>query len=193
MDFDTALEVLGTIVGIIYLIFEIKANPLVWVAGVIMPAISLFVYFNAGLYADFAINIYYLVAALYGLFLWTRGSKSNNKSELPITHTPIKSVTIVIVVSIVLFVVIGKVLQSYTDSNVPWADSFTTALSIVGMWMLAKKYIEQWFVWIVVDAVCCVLYIYKEIPFYAGLYGLYTIVAVYGYMEWKQMMVKNEG
>lgn len=193
MDFDTALEVLGTIVGIIYLIFEIKANPLVWVAGVIMPAISLFVYFNAGLYADFAINIYYLVAALYGLFLWTRGSKSNNKSELPITHTPIKSVTVVVVVSIVLFVVIGKVLQSYTDSNVPWADSFTTALSIVGMWMLAKKYIEQWFVWIVVDAVCCVLYIYKEIPFYAGLYGLYTIVAVYGYMEWKQMMVKNEG
>jgi nicotinamide mononucleotide transporter len=77
---------------------------------------------------------------------------------------------------------------NYTDSNVPWWDSFTTALSIVGMWMLARKWLEQWISWILVDAVSCGLYIYKGVYFYAGLYGLYTIIAIFGYLEWKRKM-----
>jgi nicotinamide mononucleotide transporter len=80
------------------------------------------------------------------------------------------------------------ILISYTDSNVPWWDAFTTALSIVGMWMLARKYIEQWWVWIVVDVVCAGLYVYKELYFTAVLYALYAIIAIFGYRKWKQLM-----
>ena len=80
------------------------------------------------------------------------------------------------------------ILLNYTDSNVPWCDAFTTALSIVGMWMLARKYIEQWWVWIVVDIVCAGLYIYKELYFTAILYALYAIIAIFGYRKWKQLM-----
>ena len=72
--------------------------------------------------------------------------------------------------------------------NVPWLDSFTTALSIVGMWMLARKYIEQWFAWILVDIVCCGLYIYKDLYFTSALYGLYSIIAIFGYFKWKKIM-----
>ena len=72
-----------------------------------------------------------------------------------------------------------------TDSTVPWWDAFTTALSIVGMWMLARKWLEQWWVWMLVDVVSCGLYIYKGIYFYAALYGIYAVVAWYGYRKWK--------
>ena len=78
----------------------------------------------------------------------------------------------------------------YTDSNVPWCDAFTTALSIIGMWMLARKYLEQWWVWMVVDVVCVGLYIYKGLYFTAALYALYAVVAVMGWANWKRLMKK---
>jgi nicotinamide mononucleotide transporter len=77
---------------------------------------------------------------------------------------------------------------TWTNSTVPLLDSFTNALSFVGMWALARKYLEQWFFWIVVDAVCCFLYVQKGIPFKAGLYGLYVVIAIAGYYKWKQQL-----
>ena len=79
-------------------------------------------------------------------------------------------------------------LISFTDSNVPLADSFTTALSFVGIWALAHKYLEQWLIWIAVDIVTSVLYFYKEIPFKASLYALYVIIAIFGYFNWRLKM-----
>ena len=79
-------------------------------------------------------------------------------------------------------------LISYTDSTVPYADSFTTALSIVGMWMLARKYIEQWWVWCVVDVASSALYIYKGLYLTAILYAVYAIIAIFGYLKWKELM-----
>lgn len=187
------LEVLGTVVGVAYLWLELKANIYMWIAGIVMPAISIFVYYDAGLYADFAINIYYLIAAFYGFAVWTmrdRNARARRK-ELPITHTPATMYAVLLVTFLAAFVVIGVVLERYTDSNVPWLDSFTTALSIVGMWMLARKWLEQWWTWVAVDAVCFGLYIYKGIFFYSALYGLYTVIAVYGFFKWKTLMAEQ--
>ena len=80
------------------------------------------------------------------------------------------------------------VLRNFTNSTVPLLDAFTNALSFVGLWALARKYIEQWAFWLVVDVISCYLYIVKGIPFKAGLYGLYVVIAVAGYYKWKQMM-----
>ena len=183
-----ALEVIGTIVGLIYLWLEYKASIYLWIASIIMPAIYIFVYYEAGLYADFGINIYYLGAAIYGWLVWKYGNKQNTNLELPITHMPKRSWLKAAVMYIVAQFLIAWILIDYTDSNVPWYDAFTTALSIVGMWMLARKYIEQWWVWIVVDIVCAGLYIYKELYFTAILYALYAIIAIFGYRKWKQLM-----
>ena len=92
------------------------------------------------------------------------------------------------VVFIVALLAIAWLLINYTDSNVPWWDAFTTALSIIGMWMLARKYLEQWWVWIVVDVVCVGLYIYKDLHFTAGLYALNAIIAIFGWVNWKKLM-----
>lgn len=184
---EHGLEIAGVILGIIYLLQELKASRAMWITGMIMPLISLFVYFRAGLYADFAIDIYYFLIGIYGFIAWKRGT-GKKKTDLPITHTPVKHIVPLVIVFAILFVAIGLVLQNWTNSTVPWQDSFTTALSIIGLWMLARKWIEQWWVWFVVDAVSTGLYIYKGIPFYAALYGLYTILAVYGYFKWKKKM-----
>ena len=185
---EQALEIIGTLVGLVYLWLEYKASIWLWIASIIMPAIYIFVYYEAGLYADFGINIYYLGAAVYGWFVWKYGHKSQEEKGLPITCMPKRSWLKSFVVFVVAQFVIAWMLINYTDSNVPWWDAFTTALSIIGMWMLACKYLEQWWVWFVVDVVCVGLYIYKELYFTAGLYGLYAIIAVFGWWNWKKLM-----
>lgn len=180
------LEIFGTIVGLLYLWLEYRASIYLWIAGIIMPGVYIFVYYDAGLYADFGINIYYLIAAVYGWAYWMRGGKKNK--ALPIIHAPLRCYLPLLLVFAVSFVGIAWILIEFTDSNVPWLDSFTTALSIVGMWMLARKYIEQWFAWILVDIVCCGLYIYKDLYFTSALYGLYSVIAIFGYFKWKKIM-----
>lgn len=182
------LELIGTIVGLVYLWLEYRASIYLWAASVVMPAIYIFVYYDAGLYADFGINVYYLGAALYGWMIWRYGNREHNQDELPITHIPMPSCLGALVVFVVTFVAIAWLLICYTDSNVAWCDAFTTALSIIGMWMLARKYVEQWWVWMVVDAVCVGLYVYKDLYFTAMLYALYAIVAVFGWINWKKIM-----
>ena len=162
-----------------------------WIISIIMPINSLFVYFRAGLYADFAIDIYYVLAAIYGLIVWLRGKRVKDgakKEELPIVRTGAKSWAVYAGIFTVLFVGIAMVLINWTNSTVPWADSFTTALSVIALWMLAHKQIEQWWVWFVVDLVSAALYFYKGIPFYGGLYFLYTVLAVVGYFQWKKKL-----
>lgn len=180
------LELAGTLVGLAYLWLEYKASIYLWAAGVVMPAIYIFVYYKAGLYADFGINVYYLLAAVYGWLVWTTGR--TKKRELPITRLPLRLLPPLAAVFLATLLGIAWILLHWTDSTVPWLDSFTTALSIVGMWMLAHKYVEQWLAWIAVDAVSCGLYVYKELYFTSGLYALYTAIAALGYLKWKRMM-----
>lgn len=196
---EHSLEIVGTLVGLLYLWLEYRASIYLWIAGIIMPAIYIFVYYDAGLYADFGINIYYLIAAIYGWTMWKYGvflrkkilhrKEEKRAGELPITRMPRRYLLPLTAVFAVTFIAIAWILIRFTDSDVPWLDSFTTALSIIGMWMLARKYVEQWWAWIVVDMVSCGLYISKGLDFTAVLYGLYTIIAIFGFFKWKKMMV----
>ncbi len=186
MTLDTAIEILGTLVGIVYLYWEYKASHRVWYAGVVMPALSLWVYWQAGLYADFGINVYYLFAAFYGLWSWKR--HKGDAQYAPITSMPAKMYWPMGTGFVVCFLAIGWLLEKYTPSTVPWWDSFTTALSVVGLWMLARKWVQQWVPWIVVDIVSAGLYVYKEIYFFAILYAAYAVVAVTGYFAWRKKM-----
>lgn len=182
------LEIIGVIVGLVYLYWEYKASSWLWVASIVMPAIYIFVYHDAGFYADMGINIYYLAASLYGLIFWIL-RKAKDK-PLKITHTPIRYIAPIVVVASVLWWALWWVLTTYTDSTVALGDSFTTALSVVGMWMLTRKFAEQWIVWILVDIVCAVLYIQKGLEWTGYLYALYTIIAIFGYFKWRKMVNK---
>ncbi len=193
MSVDSLLEITGFSVGLLYLWWEYHADSRVWLASVIMPAISMWIYFSKGLYADFGINIYYLLIAIYGFRTWTKKTKDNHgveKQVNQIAYTPLWAWVTALFSAGLLWLGIWWILENLTDSTVPIADAFTTAMSIVGLWMMARKYLEQWFVWLIVDVVCCGLYFYKGIYFYCGLYGVYTVIAVFGYLKWRKLMAE---
>ena len=189
-DFLLALDITATIVGLVYIWLEYRASIYLWIAGIIMPAIDIFLYYEAGLYADFGMAIYYTLAALYGYAVWKWGKKRGTAADeqLPITRFPRRKVLPVALLFAVAWAAIYEILIHFTNSDVPITDSFANALSFVGLWALARKYLEQWMVWIVVDVVLSALYIYKGIPFKASLYALYVVIAVAGYFKGKKMM-----
>lgn len=179
------IEIIGAVIGIIYLILEYKANKWLWPVGVLMPAVYVWIFFQSKFYADMGINIYYFFASIYGWIRWNRGKDEQN--ELPIGHTPTRYVLPLAVVGVILFSVIAFVLVRFTDSPVPYGDAFTTALSILAMWMLAQKYVEQWWLWFAVNVVSCGLYVWKGLYPTAGLFAVYSVISVFGYYKWKRM------
>lgn len=189
MTFDLFIEIFGFLIGVVYLVLEYHAKPQVWIASVVMPMISMWLYFRKGLYADFAINIYYIAIAIYGYIAWTmRGRKEASKPVLRITHLPWRVGVGCVVAFGIVWLSIWYVLVHFTDSTVPVPDAFTTALSIVALWMMARKYAEQWIAWMIVDVVCVGLYMYKGIYLYASLYAVYTVIALFGYRKWLRLM-----
>ena len=195
------LDLLTTILGLAYIILEYRASIWLWAVGFAMQSLGIVLYYEKGLYADCGMEFYYLAMTVYGWWNWSRseerGARSREggkKSEktLPIRHFPLRLALLWTAITLTAWAAIYYFLVTFTDSRVPVADSFTTALSFVGIWALARKYLEQWLIWIVVDVVTCGLYFYKEIPFKASLYGLYVVIAIAGYRKWRKMMKKEE-
>lgn len=182
------LDILTTVLGLIYIWLEYRASIALWVVGIIMPALDTWLYWTHGLYGDAGMAVYYTLAAVYGFYIWKFKKTRKLKQSLPIIHMPRRQYLPVLLFFLLAWGAIYYVLVNWTNSTVPLLDSFTNALSFVGLWALARKYLEQWLFWIVVDAVCCYLYIQKDIPFKAILYGLYVVIAIAGYYKWKQMV-----
>ena len=181
------LDILTTILGLIYIWLEYRAHIALWVIGVIMPALDIVLYWQHGLYGDAGMACYYTFAALYGFYVWKFVKTRKKKESLPIIFMPRRQYLPTIVFFFVAWAAVYYVLITWTDSTVPLLDSFTNALSFVGLWALARKYVEQWVFWMVVDGVCTFLYIKKGIPFKAMLYGLYVVIAIAGYLKWRSV------
>lgn len=190
MDWSLILQIVGTALGLIYLWLEYRANIWLWVVGAIMPMVHGALYLHSGIYADAAMQLYYVLAGVYGLIMWRRKPKGGG--ELPIRHTPIKWIPSLVATYAILHVVLYFLLTEFTDSRVPILDSMSTALCIVAMWMLSRKLVEQWLVWLVVDMISVGLYLYKDIPITGALYAIYCILAIAGYMRWRRVARESE-
>lgn len=205
------LDIVTTILGLIYLVLEYRASIALWIVGIVMPAMDIYLYWSHGLYGDAGMAVYYTLAAIYGYAVWKFGAKwkamikrkgsdkkegasavSSSSEELPVTFFPRRLILRTLVFFVLAWAATYYVLVAYTNSTVPLLDAFTNALSFVGLWALARKYVEQWLFWIAVDVVCCYLYVVKGIPFKAGLYGLYVVIAVMGYWKWKGLARKAQ-
>ena len=184
------LDMLTTVLGLAYILLEYRASIWLWAVGFAMQSLGIVLYYQKGLYADCGMEFYYLFMTVYGYFRWISGAKQ--KKTLPIRHFPKRRVLPWGLATLAIWGFIYFLLVTFTNSNVPLADSFTTALSIVGIWALANKYLEQWLIWITVDVVTSVLYLYKDIPFKASLYALYVVIALCGYFKWERMMKADE-
>ena len=233
MDWKLILQIAGVVLGLLYLWLEYRADIRLWIVGLVMPLVHGALYYKAGLYADCSMQVYYVLAGLYGWLVWRNAPRKKAKTArnaaaagptdqtarsaepaaartarnttaghsdqtacnagpeaaqtarsaepaaVRIGHTPLR------------YAAIYFLLSRFTNSTVPFWDAMTTAASIVAMWMLSRKYIEQWLVWLAVDLITIGLYLYKGIPLTAGLYALYSALAVAGYLRWRKLAAQE--
>lgn len=182
------LEFLGLVFGLLAVYYLIKENILTWPFGIAYVMVSFVIFWQEKLYADFALHIFFLVLNVYGWWYWIQGGKSSRKEEVPITHVSFIRLIFLLVISFFGVASLGYTLNKYTDASLPYWDSATTVLSLTGMWLTARKKIENWYFWFVVDVLATGIYFYKEIYFYAVLYMIYIGLAIVGFFAWKETM-----
>ncbi len=189
---STWMEIIAASLGLVSVWYAKKANILVYPTGIVSVLLYVYICFKAQLYADMGINAYYFVFSIYGWIIWSR--KNENKEELPITYSGKKTWIISIIVFLVSLVIIQILLRIfkandvvYWSTFVPYTDTFTTAVAIVGMWLMAIKKVENWLFWIATDVVSVPLYLYKGLVFTSLQYFVFLILAVLGYVEWRKL------
>ncbi|MDP4239100.1 MAG: nicotinamide riboside transporter PnuC [Bacteroidota bacterium] len=179
------VEIVGVILSLIYIYLSIKQKVSLWIYGFLSSALYIVVFFRTKFYADMSLQVYYLVISVYGWFNWKLGKPSSEK-ELPATKASTRLMLQLAVSSIVIYVIYYLILSRFTDSTIPKADSLVGMLSVVGTWMLARKLLENWLVWIVADGIATGLFIYKGLYPTAILFVIYTVMSVAGYWQWKK-------
>lgn len=181
------IEILGALFGLLYLYYEYKADMKMWPTGIFMSSFYIFVFVHAKFYAFAGINLYYIIVGAYGWIKWSKSSKSISPVDFSLMHTPTRLYIYIFISIFVIFCLIAYILSIFTDSQVVYGDSFVTTLSIVAMWMLAHKYIEQWLLLIVLNIVSTFLYLYQDLYPTSIMYFIYAIVSIFGYIRWRKL------
>ena len=189
--FFITLEITAVVFGIISVLFARKNNILVYPTGLISTLIFIYILYNFKLYGEFIINIYYSAMSIIGWYLWSR--RNNGQEEFPISimnSKDYKISTIIFTVTLLFIALVYHFFDKFTDLTA-YVDAFTTALFFVGMWLMAKRKIENWIVWIIADIISVPLYFFKGLTVSSLQFIVFTIIAILGYIEWKIFLQKK--
>ncbi|MDG2152136.1 MAG: nicotinamide riboside transporter PnuC [Polaribacter sp.] len=189
---DTTLEIIAVVFGFLSVWFS-KLNK-IWVfpTGIISTSIFVYLLLKWELLGDMMINGYYFIMSIYGWYVWTR--KVDEKQVTPISSISLKekrTAFILFITTLIVVFIVYKTFDKWT-SWVAYADTFTTAIFFVGMWLMAKRKIENWLFWIAGDIISVPLYFYKGLTFTSLQYLGFTFIAIFGYIAWKKSLYKNQ-
>lgn len=190
-------EIIAVLASLTYVILAAREHRGCWPAAILGSGIYVLVFFQYKLYMDSALNIFYVVMAVYGWLMW-----KSNALEADLVSPNLNKKTVIkqwrctnhinaIALIILLSAISGFYLDNYSDAAFPYFDSLTTWSSFLATWMVVNKILENWLYWIVIDAASIYLYINKELYFTAVLFALYVVIATYGYFHWKKLHQKN--
>jgi nicotinamide mononucleotide transporter len=179
-------EVPAVALAVAYLLLAIRQNIWCWAAAAASTLLYLFIMYRASLYMESALQLFYLAMAAYGWWQWRHGGPGGE--ELQVSTWPLKYHVIAAVVVFGLVLVSGELLTRYSQAALPFLDSFTTWGAIVATFMVARKILENWIYWFVIDAVSIWLYINRDLYFTAVLFGAYLVMIVIGYRSWRASM-----
>lgn len=180
------LEWIAVAFNLAYVILLAREIVWAWPCGIIGSALVLLVVYDARLYIDSGLYVFYMVLGAYGWYLWVFGDR--DRPELPIIRTPRRQALGLLLLGSLGTVVMGYLFGTYTEADIPYWDAFTTSFSLVGTWMQARKHLENWLLWLVVDAVYVGVYAYKGLVAFAILSGVYLLLASYAYWNWRRLM-----
>ena len=191
MSFDWVnLETLAVALGISYLLLAMRENTLCWYCAFFSTAIYVYIFGDVSLYMESALNVYYMGMAVYGWLQWQKGGA--NHSGVEIVRWTAKHHIICILVILIASVISGYLLSVNTDARLPYLDSFTTWASVLTTVMVARKVLENWLYWIVINSVSIYLYIDRDLDQTAAMFTLYLVLSVLGYVAWKKNYVLQD-
>jgi nicotinamide mononucleotide transporter len=180
------LEAAGVLFSVLYLVLAIRENLWCWPAAFLSSALTIVVMFGARLYSEAALNVFYAAMAVYGWYQWRYGGRAFGRGtpELPIRVWPLKVHALAIGGSVLASAVVGWLMSRHTQAAFPYLDAFVTVSSVVTTYMVARKILENWLYWLVVDSLSLYLYLQRELYLYAGLFALYLVLVVIGLVRW---------
>ncbi len=185
------LEMIAVVFGFLSVWYAKRENILVFPTGIITTGIFVYILWVFGLLGDMLINAYYFAMSIYGWYVWTR--KVDATHFIPITRTTQKEKiwSLILFVATVIFVVVVYILFEKFNTWTAYVDTLTTAIFFVGMWLMAKKKLENWTFWIIGDVISVPLYLFKGLIFTSLQYFVFTIIAILGYLAWKKNINKS--
>ncbi len=189
MAIDLWIESLSVILGVLYVLFATKEKRIAWVFGIFSSLLAIYLFIQGQLYSESVLYFYYVIAGMYGYWFWGRDDSAR---KIKVANRP--QILKLIVIGIFGSVALGWFFQRNTDADMPYFDATTTVFSFIATWMTARKLLENWVFWVIIDLASIILYGIKGLYLLAGLMFLYTFIAAYGYQEWRkkyQAQIRN--
>jgi nicotinamide mononucleotide transporter len=185
----SVIELIAVVFGLLSVWSMKKESILAYPFGIINVSIYVFICFSAKLYAYAGINVFYAIMSAYGWYNWSR--VGSNDEKLTISRLTMKEIWVYLGLIAIFFIILRLLLIRFTDSIVPTWDAFTTAVYIIGMWLLAKKKIENWILWITGDLISILLFAFENLYFSSLQFLVFTIIAVFGFLEWRKKLLSG--
>ena len=180
------LELLAAIVGAISVWLSVRQNILSWPTAIVNVVLYAIVFYQAKLYADMGLQVVYAALSIYGWYEWLYGGEG--RTELHVTLTSPRLAALLALIALSGAALLGTLLRHTTDAALPYMDSFLSSTSLVAQWMMTRKKLENWLVWIFVDVLYVGMFIFKGLYLTAGLYAVFLALAVRGYVDWRRSM-----
>ena len=180
------LELFAAIVGAISVWLSVRQNILSWPTAIVNVVLYAIVFYQAKLYADMGLQVVYAALSIYGWYEWLYGGEG--RTELHVTLTSPRLATLLALIALSGAALLGTLLRHTTDAALPYMDSFLSSTSLVAQWMMTRKKLENWLVWIFVDVLYVGMFIFKGLYLTAGLYAVFLVLAVRGYVDWRRSM-----
>ena len=181
------LEIVAFLLAIVMVVLNMRVNPIAWPLAIVSSLLYFALFWNSRLYGDASLQIFFAVVALWGWWQWLRGT-ADDGGALRVRSLPASSRWWLLAALAAAWPVTGLFLKTYTDTDVPWWDAFPTAASVIGQWLLGRKYIENWLAWIVVNVVSVGLFAYKGLWLTTLLYTLFIAMSFAGWRAWQRML-----
>ncbi len=182
----TFFEIIGFTTSLAGVWLAARENQWTWPVSMVGTLFAIYIGYQVRLYADVSLNTFYFVTSAYGWYIWLHGQ--GEKAEMEVSRTTATEWFLLMLFAIVLTPVLGYYFDNFTDADLPYIDSAPAAFSLSAYWMLARKKLENWLVWLVVDSVYVGIYIYKELYVFAVLYFVFLILAAQGYFNWRESL-----
>ena len=193
MEWMQIIEIVAATIGLIYVWLELKASMWLWPVGIVLPLFWIYISWHSEVYGNVLVNIYYIIACIWGWREWLRHQKvGTTEAERPITFINKRSLEVLIILAVALTLLLAPAYDRFMGSPFPYWDGVATAVSFIGMWLLAKKYMENWYCWILSNLIYSILYFVQGFTISGVFFTIYTAIAIAGYFNWRRLMRTQE-